>query len=304
MLAQVATFEQPKSLAFVPELARGLTYIEQLTVISRIQCEKPDVPFFYKADDTQSVVQFEKGTCRMWSCESCGARNAKRWIARIIKGCNIHDENWSFLTITAHRKWRGAEASLKNLRKNWPKLRKRMARLAKKLGKELFYVRVWEAHKDGSFHMHTAANVPVTTKWLKDNAAKCGLGYQAKSDKVKNAGQVAGYISKYMLKSMPHATMYPRGARRIEVSANWVKWNEKESDWNVCLTLGEAAMRRDGFKLRGYRVLDLPLRNAEKDREKNFDANERTLENVQDSQRASIRAGYCDGGTEHTARTK
>lgn len=270
MLAPIATLEQPKkALAFVPT-QEGLTYIEQLTVISRKQCPKDDVPFFYQSDDKEKVVLFQKGTCKMWACESCGARNAKRWIARIIKGCNTHADDWYFCTMTADENWRGKNSSLKNLRRNWPKLRKRLARLAKKHGVELFYVRVWEAHKDGSFHMHLVTNFPVTTKWLKDNAKTCGMGYQARSEKAKNPGQVAGYISKYMVKSLPNATEYPKGARRIEVSANWVRWKEKESDWEVCLSLGEAAMKRDGFKSKGYRVIDLALRNAEKEREKKF----------------------------------
>lgn len=273
MSAQIATIESPENaLALVPT-KEGLTYIEQLTVIAHKQCPKNDVPFFYKSDDEKNVVLFGKGTCQRWNCESCGARNAKRWIARIIKGCNTHADDWYFCTITADEKWRGKHSSLLNLRRNWPKLRKRLARLAKKHGVALVYVRVWEAHKDGSFHMHLITNFPVEERWLKDNSKTSGMGYQAKSEKAKNPGQVAGYISKYMVKSLPNATHYPKGARRIEVSENWVRWNKKESEWDVCLTLGIAAMKRDTFKSKGYRVRDLSIRNAEKIRERNFNGN-------------------------------
>lgn len=273
MLEQVATFEQPKIRHLSPNEERGLTYIEQLTALALESCSAEGVPFFYRSDVETQVAEFAKGTCKMWACEPCGARNAKRWIARIIKGCNTHANDWYFCTMTADENWRGADNSLRNLRRNWAKLRKRLARLAKKSDRGFYYVRVWEAHKDGSFHMHLITNFPVTTKWLKDNAKTCGLGHQARSEKTANPGQVAGYISKYMVKSLPNASHYPKGARRIEVSTNWLKWNEKESEWDVCLTLGVAVMKRDGFKMKGYRVIDLPLRNAEKEREVSYHVN-------------------------------
>lgn len=243
----------------------GLTFIEQLAVFASCECEAYGTPFFFRRDEDEEKIEFARGSCGMWSCESCGAKNAKKWIARVIDGCNkLPPENWYFATITAHRKWRG-HSSLINLRKNWEKLKKRMKRLTRKHGEELYYVRVWEAHKDGSFHMHVIANAPINTRWLKDNAAKCGLGYQAKYDKVVNAGQVAGYISKYMLKSMPNATHYPKGARRIEVSNNWVAWHEKEdSEWKLVFRFEEAKCMATRYQKHGWAVHDLALRNEDK----------------------------------------
>ncbi len=202
----------------------------------------------------------------MWACPECALKNVKRWIARIIDGINSLGGDWYFLTVTAHKWWRG-EKSLINLRANWHKLRKRLARLAKKLGVKLEYVRVWEHHKDGSYHLHLIANVPATTKWLKDNSAKCGMGFMAHRDELVNAGQAAGYVAKYMLKQSSDDTLhdFPKGARRIEVSSGWVKWYEKESeDWYYAGDLAQASAKAFFMKAHGKNVHDLVLRNERK----------------------------------------
>lgn len=248
--------------------ANGLTFLEQLNELASEDCSALNVPFFCRVDESNQRVEFAKGSCNMWSCETCGARNAKRWIARIIDGCNSLDvESWYFATITAHRKWRGSNRSLTNIRANWNMLRMRMMRLTNERGEEFYYARVWEAHKDGSFHMHLITNAPVSTRWLKDNSAQCGLGYQAKFDEVVNAGQVAGYISKYMLKSMPYATWYPKGARRIEVSRNWVDWHEaKDSEWYFLHSFKQAQYRAESYKKANWHVFDNILKHEEKRR--------------------------------------
>jgi hypothetical protein len=254
-------------------VANGLTFLEQLNELASEDCSALNVPFFYRVNEVDKRVEFAKGTCNMWSCDTCGARNAKRWIARIIDGCNRLDaKSWYFATITAHRKWRGSNRSLVNIRKNWNQLRMRMMRLTNELGEAFYYARVWEAHKDGSFHMHLITNAPVSTRWLKDNSAQCGLGYQAKFDEVVNAGQVAGYVSKYMLKAMPYATWYPKGARRIEVSRNWVSWHEPGgSEWYFLKSFEEAKFKADIYKRNDWKVFDKILKHEEKRRKQNED---------------------------------
>lgn len=250
----------------------GLTFSEQLNELASEDCSALNVPFFYRLDETSQKIEFRKGTCKMWSCETCGAREAKRWIARIIDGCNkLPANDWYFATITAHRKWRGSHRSLLNIRNNWNQLRMRMMRSTHELGEDFYYARVWEAHKDKSFHMHLITNSPVTTRWLKDNAAECGLGYQAKIDKTVNAGQAAGYVSKYMLKSLPYATHYPKGARRIEVSRNWVKWHETQStEWFFIQNFEQAQYHAQKYKELKWNVFDAILRHEEKRREEWF----------------------------------
>lgn len=229
----------------------GLTYLEQLTDLSGRLCQVGGRPYLFKVSDANKQVLWVQPDCGMWSCESCGAKNARRWIARVIDGCNnLPPDNWYFATITAHRKMRGAEASLKNIKHGWSILRKRWARRVD----ELYYVRVWEAHKDGSFHMHAITNYDSANVRIKDDCAKAGLGYEARNDEAKNAGEVAGYMAKYMLKSIPRATQYPKGARRIEVSRNWVKFYDKDSDgWRYCGSAGEAIHKVQYFEKIGYK---------------------------------------------------
>jgi len=250
----------------------GLTFLEQLTAKRGI-CSALGVPFVYKTDHQNKKAVFAKGRCKKWDCPECAVDNTRKWIARIIDGVNrLGAKEWYFATITAHKKWRKSY-SLRNLRQNWTKLRKRLARATKKRGEELYYVRVWEKHKDGSYHMHLITNAPVTTRWLKDNAAQCGLGYQAKIDKAVNAGQCAGYIAKYMLKQWQgDIYKFPKGARRIEVSRNWVSWHEKDNDdfWQLAGTLEQAIGIVNFLKEhRGYEVEYLSVR---KEQRKNEDA--------------------------------
>ena len=253
-----------------PERSEGLTFLEQLTVfVVKGRCSKMEVPFLYHVGNEGNVT-FTRGACKQWSCPECALVNARKWIARIIEGVNVLSGDWFFATVTAHRRMRG-ERSLLNLRQNWHKLRKRMARYAVKGGLEMAYARVWEHHKDGSYHMHIINNVGVNTRWLKDNAASCGMGYQAHQDAEVNAGQVAGYVAKYMLKQSRDDTLhsFPKGARRIEVSANWVGWRVKENgDWYYAGDFESAKSKAFYMRHCGTQVNDLVLRNEEKRREK------------------------------------
>jgi hypothetical protein len=269
LLAKNTTLEQPQKELLVPEFTKGLNYLEQLTAIAGI-CDSPKAPYLYRFDLEFSLVKYIKGRCNMWSCPECAINNTKKWIGRIIDGCNnLEADNWYLATITAHRYWRG-EKSLINLRANWSKLRKRMARTVQKQNEELFYARVWEHHLDASYHMHLITNAQVSTKWLKDNAAVCGLGYQAKMGKPINAGIAGGYVAKYMLKQSQEDTLhsYPKGARRIECSQNWVAWlsDDSEDEWFYAGTLHQAAHNAEYHKMAGLRVFDSAIKDSLKRR--------------------------------------
>ena len=152
--------------------------------------------------------------CKMWSCEFCAARNREIWRAWLIDNVNKKAGAWSWFTITAHSKKRGERASLTNLRGAWDKLIKRMKR---HLGK-FEYVRVYEKHKDGSYHAHAlisahfgdirvrCSNDGSETKysvWLANAAKECGLGYYTHADDIpltQHAGYIVSYISKYIVK--------------------------------------------------------------------------------------------------------
>jgi len=235
----------------------SLNFIEQLQIISQNPCTKIGRPYLSGISEKERVVILTKPACKMWNCPACAARNAKRWIARVINHINrvgtVH--GWQFFTLTAHEKWRGKDASVKNLRQGWKKL---YNRLREEFGVS-DYVRVWERHGDGSFHLHGLVDTPITKKWLKRNARACGMGYQVDVRPVDNAGKIAGYISKYMVKS-GLGEEYPKGLRRIEVSRSWTKLPDLKADniisWLINQTREGQERLAQGFFMRGFEIID------------------------------------------------
>lgn len=253
-------------IAFCPEGTEGLSYLEQLTVFVNC-CPSLYTPFIYQIDHDTKKVQYARVPCGSWNCQACAAKNATRWIARIIDGMNnLEPDVWRMATVTAHGNWRGL-ASIQNLRKNWHKLRKRLKRDTEKRGERLFYVRNWEQHKDGSFHMHFVTNAGVTIRWMKDNASGCGLGHQAHINDTFNPGQAAGYMAKYMVKQLETSLyVFPKGARRFECSRNWVKWNQyDESEWELIGSLDQTKGHIAFMKHAGYMIYDASVKKTDRD---------------------------------------
>lgn len=203
------------------------SWIQRLADVPKeLRCIKDNRPFLTGVDHHNERAYLTRPPCKMWNCPACAARNAKRWIARIIHHINHVDaaNGWFMFTLTAHENANNEYKSVKNLRAGWKKLYNRM--------RDNFgvssYVKVWERHADGRFHLHGLIDsASITERWLKDNARACGMGYQVEMHAVDNAGQVAGYIAKYFLKSESVTESigldYPKGLRRIEVSRNWMK---------------------------------------------------------------------------------
>jgi hypothetical protein len=97
---------------------------------------------------------------------------------------NTPDTKWYFATITMHKNWHGLGNTPRVrqvMQAGWSKLRKRMARR----WKGLMWIKVIEFHKSGTPHIHLVIGISnhykrhIKTKWLKDNAVSCGLGYMA-----------------------------------------------------------------------------------------------------------------------------
>lgn len=77
-----------------------------------------------------------------------------------------------------------------------------------------------EKHEDGRMHVHALWNAGVSKRWLKDNARKRGLGYQAEVKRVSNSGSASKYVTKYVGKNL--GIDVPAHFRRVRVSKNWV----------------------------------------------------------------------------------
>lgn len=176
--------------------------------------------------------------CGQWNCEYCAQKLSSKWRAKIINGINELGGVWTWFTLTAHSKKRGGYASITNLRNAWDTLIKRMKR---RFGK-FAYVRVFEQHKDGSFHIHAIANfhfldikIRVSRKdksetkysvWLQKNAKDLKLGLYTHADDIaddKHAGYVASYTTKYMTKMSGDFIKFLGRVRRIQASQNWPK---------------------------------------------------------------------------------
>jgi len=220
------------SKSFIPQ--SGLSFIEQLQIVQSKPCTKTNTPLITGLNAHEEILVHFKANCKQWDCETCGARNAKTWIAKIINGVNRIGGEWSFLTITAHRKTRGI-FSVRNLRDGWKKFYNRILSNIGKNAETLYFAKVWEQHKSGSFHLHILINICLGKRWAKDNAVGTGMGHQADWHQVDNAGQVAGYVAKYTLKNSTleqGGIIWPKGLRRIETSRNWPKLSPKMKDEN------------------------------------------------------------------------
>lgn len=239
----------------------GLSFIEQLQNLSLNQCTRVNRPFLTGVETEREIALLMRPNCDCWGCPTCAARNARRWIARIINHVNKADtaNGWFMFTLTAHENWRSDEASVKNLRQGWKKLYNRM-RYEFGISQ---YCKVWEMHETTAFHLHGLIDSVIAERWLKDNARQCGLGYQVDIHHVDNAGQVAGYISKYFLKSefQAETRKYPDNLRRIEVSRNWAKLPEIQHEivfaWIINQTREGQLINAQRYHERGFEVVDL-----------------------------------------------
>lgn len=183
-------------------------------------------------------------SCKMWGCPYCGPKNAIAWRAYLLDRFNktMRDEEWCFVTITAHRAaHRTPRLSLLNLQQVWKRLYDRLKRRYN--GKHMQYVRVFETHASGRFHMHLLLNIGVyydsrefvikgeldeyrhpDCKWLRVACAELGGGWRVhirrvweRDTKTANVGLVVGYIVKYLGKQLVDMDI-PKHQRRIQTS--------------------------------------------------------------------------------------
>lgn len=240
----------------------GLTFIEQLQISSSKPCTKQNTKFLVGVNENEQKTVLTKAACKCWDCETCAARNARTWIACIINGVNKLECEWSFLTLTSHKSQR-KQKSVDCLRQGWKKFYNRILAASEKSAKDILFVRVWEQHKDGSFHLHILINVCFGTRWAKDNAAECGMGYQADWRIVDNAGKVAGYVAKYTLKNASLSrggVSWPKNLRRVEKSRKWPNLPQKQVDltwgWIIKDTRAEQIKSGERWQAQGFELID------------------------------------------------
>lgn len=185
------------------------------------QCPTQNVPYLIGDSNAKQKRTITKARCKQWDCPYCAEINREQHYNRIAAGVQQLSNSgyvFTFTTITCHERWRGGKASLKNWRANKDKLLARYRRYIKKnhsFSPE--YVYIPEIHKDGTIHIHGIFSGAVQTRWFKDNARACGLGFMAESEELKTVLQAVNYCTKYIQKQMGVASI-EKGFRRINYS--------------------------------------------------------------------------------------
>lgn len=183
----------------------------------------------------------------------------------MIDAVNTIGGDWFFMTLTAHEKARTRDQSLINLQKGWKRL---VERIRRQSDEKVHYARIYELHRNGRVHMHfitnwrpkdyrhPASNAQSGSRWLKDNARQCGMGYQVRIERLDgHAGLVAAYVTKYITKSLERL---PAGIRKIQTTQGFkqkVEIGQSEYEWQIF----EKFTERDylAFKRTGYNVRDI-----------------------------------------------
>lgn len=197
-----------------------------------------------------------RARCKQWSCPVCAKMNMRIWRAflwdRITNKIGAY--GWHFITLTAHENTQNhalervrAVLSLANVREGIARLLKRLRRTFK----DFAYVRIFEKHKSGAFHVHMIArwgkvsyvwrtkkrgkwsfspdaNKPVMGRYwsiktyIKNTARECGLGFMCDVQTIgeATAGKVVSYVVKYMTKSALSDASF-KGVRRIQTSRHF-----------------------------------------------------------------------------------
>lgn len=198
-------------------IGAGLSIIEQ---VNALECSTPNRPYLRGINHEEKRAVFFQPRCKLWSCPACAEINKRLWAVRAYHAAehlNAAGYAISFLTLTSHEKLSPSE-SLAIWPKAWSKLRQRAYRRASSFQ----YLLVPEQHKDGRLHVHAIETAGLGSRWWKDNGRSCGLGYMAEEEIARTSGGAAGYVVKYLSKSLAY-TEWPKGFRRVRVSRQWPK---------------------------------------------------------------------------------
>lgn len=197
------------------------------------QCPRRGVPYLVGDSNERSERKIIKARCKQWDCEYCAPINKAEHHNRIANGLlqlSKQGHEFSFTTITCHEKWRGYSASIKNWSRNKDKLLARFRRYHEKTyGNKPEYVYIPELHEDGTIHIHGLFTGSISTRWFKDNARSCGLGYMAESTRVESTLQAINYCTKYLQKQMGVANPQ-KSFRRINYSRGFPATQRNDSD--------------------------------------------------------------------------
>lgn len=227
-----------------------------------------------------------RARCKQWSCDYCAEINASMWRAHLLQAINTGDylPHWYMLTITASGKDRTPAKTLTDLQDNWGVIVQLYRDQCRRMGQQLSYVRIFERHKDGSYHLHALINTVIAgMAWytdklksskakgrsgrgfarLKDYTAGKGLGHQVDIKKITPyqdydaVGVAVSYVLKYMTKDAQAFTA-PKHMRRVATSRNLAMQDYDASgnyDWDAYTTFTAEDIVHNAML--GYDVYDI-----------------------------------------------
>lgn len=183
-----------------------------------------------------------RARCKMWSCDYCARINQRMWRGYLNKRIDELGGVWSFMTLTAHPAAHQGGWTLYNLRDAWKPVYDAI-RYLRREQKPIEYIRLFEKHESGEFHIHALWRLHLPTPfrhadWLKIIATKNGLGWRVDWREIERgteAQKVAMYITKYMTKDAQGMMDMPKGLRRIQTSKGIgaLKSEGSEDDWRM-----------------------------------------------------------------------
>jgi hypothetical protein len=195
-----------------PTRSGGLFYYEQ---INRNQHCTGKTPMMTALNKTTKHAIIFRPRCKLWNCAYCGQKNAALWTMRIVAATQLfidQGKDVSFVTVTSHEKLSPTQ-TISALPDQWAKLSTRFRRATGGCN----YAIIPETHTDGRLHLHGIFDKELGTRWWKDNARNCGMGFMAEEKPVYSAAGAGAYTSKYTTKQL-QTNNWAKGFRRVRTS--------------------------------------------------------------------------------------
>lgn len=180
--------------------------------------------------------------CDQWSCPVCSKKLQRMWRGYLNSRIAELGGNWSFMTLTAHSAAHENGWTLANLRDAWKPIYDKI-RNSFAAQKPIEYIRLFEKHKSGAFHIHVLWRLdldPFTemNDWIKSVVTANGLGWKCEWKAIERgteAQKIAMYITKYMTKDAQGLGDMPKGLRRVQTSQGIgaMKPPPSEYQWRV-----------------------------------------------------------------------
>lgn len=147
-----------------------------------------------------------------------------------------------FWTLTIHPRIKTVKEAYAIIPTLWDAFRKEIQREQKRFKFLAFVEGQPQRNEMPHFHIIAFATVPKAfrkrkdpTMWIKDFAAHCGWGYQAKEEAI-NSSRASAYIAKYAGKG---GNEMPKNFRRVRCSRSWEKPATPDNDAYLVRSIGE-----------------------------------------------------------------